>query len=219
MERALAVLDGVVLVVSAVEGVQAHTRVLIKVLLRLGLPFLIFVNKIDRAGARDRALLDELERLVPGPALAMTEVTGLGTPTPRSRCRRWAAERLAEAVAGVDDQLLDDYVAGRWPPRPGRLPRRLRTWSGREWSIRSSRRRLDGTGVEELITGLRLLTPDPAPASGRDPSRSGRRCSRSPASRVSVPSMPGSIRASSGRDSGSPGCAGPRTARSIMIGN
>jgi len=51
VERALAVLDGVVLVVSAVEGVQARTRVLMRVVRRLRLPCLLFVNKIDRAGA------------------------------------------------------------------------------------------------------------------------------------------------------------------------
>src|SRR6476659_3779518 len=57
VERVLGVLDGVVLVVSAVEGVQAQTRVLMRTLQRLGLPTLIFVNKIDRAGARAEALL------------------------------------------------------------------------------------------------------------------------------------------------------------------
>src|SRR3954447_3046858 len=51
VERALVVLDGAILVVSAVEGVQAQTRVLIRILERLGLPFLVFANKID-PGAR-----------------------------------------------------------------------------------------------------------------------------------------------------------------------
>ena len=45
----LSVLDGAVLVVSAVEGVQAQTRVLMRALRRLRIPTLIFVNKIDRA--------------------------------------------------------------------------------------------------------------------------------------------------------------------------
>ncbi len=45
----LSVLDGAVLVVSAVEGVQAQTRVLMRTLQRLRIPTLIFVNKIDRA--------------------------------------------------------------------------------------------------------------------------------------------------------------------------
>ena len=49
VERVLGVLDGAVLVVSAVEGVQAQTRVLMRALQRLRIPTLIFVNKIDRA--------------------------------------------------------------------------------------------------------------------------------------------------------------------------
>src|SRR6478609_9415858 len=57
VERALGVLDGAVLVVSAVEGVQAQTRVLLRTLRRLRLPTLVFVNKIDRSGARSEELL------------------------------------------------------------------------------------------------------------------------------------------------------------------
>ncbi len=172
VERALAVLDGVVLVVSAVEGVQAHTRVLITVLLRLGLPFLIFVNKIDRVGARDRALLTELGRLLPGSAVALTDPAGLGTPAASVQAPVGAAaERLAEELAGIDDQLLDDYVSGRWPPAPDRLRGRLHTLV---------RRRavhpvylgaaLAGIGVQELITGLPLLAAEP---SGSQPRTTG----------------------------------------------
>ena len=57
VERVLNVLDGAVLVISAVEGVQSQTRILMRTLRRLRIPTLIFVNKIDRAGAdHDRAL-------------------------------------------------------------------------------------------------------------------------------------------------------------------
>jgi ribosomal protection tetracycline resistance protein len=54
VERVLAVLDGAILVISAVEGVQAQTRVLMRTLQRLRIPTLLFVNKIDRAGADPR---------------------------------------------------------------------------------------------------------------------------------------------------------------------
>src|SRR5216110_2807143 len=57
VERVLSVLDGAVLVISAVEGVQAQTRVLMRALQRLHIPMLIFVNKIDRRGARDDGVL------------------------------------------------------------------------------------------------------------------------------------------------------------------
>ena len=60
MERALSVLDAAVLGVSAVEGVQAQTRVLTRSVRRLGLPAPIFANKIDRPGARTTGLLTDL---------------------------------------------------------------------------------------------------------------------------------------------------------------
>ena len=66
VERALSVLDGAVLVISAVEGVQAQTRVLMRTLQRLKIPTLIFVNKVDRAGAQyDAVLKSELAGLDP----------------------------------------------------------------------------------------------------------------------------------------------------------
>src|SRR3989475_9292010 len=51
VERVLSVLDGAVLVISAVEGVQPQTRILMRALQRLRIPTLVFVNKIDRPGA------------------------------------------------------------------------------------------------------------------------------------------------------------------------
>src|SRR6188508_978992 len=53
VDRVLGVLDGAVLVVSAVEGVQAQTRILMRALQRLHIPTVVFVNKVDRRGARD----------------------------------------------------------------------------------------------------------------------------------------------------------------------
>jgi ribosomal protection tetracycline resistance protein len=46
VERVLNVLDGAVLVVSAVEGVQPQTRILMRALQRLRIPTLLFLNKI-----------------------------------------------------------------------------------------------------------------------------------------------------------------------------
>jgi ribosomal protection tetracycline resistance protein len=64
VERVLDVLDGAVLVVSAVEGVQAQTPLLMRALQRLRVPTLLFVNKTDRAGADTGRVLDAIrERL------------------------------------------------------------------------------------------------------------------------------------------------------------
>src|SRR6188472_2245540 len=58
----LGVLDGAVLVVSAVEGVQPQTPLLFRALRRLRVPTLIFVNKIDRAGADGGRVLEAMSR-------------------------------------------------------------------------------------------------------------------------------------------------------------
>ena len=119
VERALSVLDGAVLVVSAVEGVQPQTRILWRALQRLRVPTLFFVNKIDRRGAGyERLLGDIAERLTPA-IIPMDSVRGLGTrdaavvsgdaadPAARSRL----AELLAERDDGVLSAYLDDKAA------------------------------------------------------------------------------------------------------------
>src|SRR5438477_7651960 len=71
VERVLNVLDGAVLVVSAVEGVQAQTRVLMRTLRRLGIPTLVFVNKIDRGGADGERALAGIARTLSPAVIAM----------------------------------------------------------------------------------------------------------------------------------------------------
>ena len=80
VERSLSLLDGAVLVVSAVEGVQAQTLVLMRALQRLGIATLVFINKTDRAGADvELVTLEVQERLSEDvPVLAGSAVTGEG---------------------------------------------------------------------------------------------------------------------------------------------
>ncbi|MFD0162696.1 GTP-binding protein [Streptomyces decoyicus] len=119
VERALGVLDGAVLLLSAVEGVQARTRVLMKTLRRLRLPTLLFINKIDRTGARDEALLADIRRLLAPVAVPMTSVTGLGTAqadaVPYALEDPRVRERIAEVVAEADESILAELVG----PGPG----------------------------------------------------------------------------------------------------
>lgn len=68
VERALGILDRVVLVVSAVEGVQSQTRILMRALQRLQVPTTLFINKIDRAGADLHRVEKQIaHRLKPAP--------------------------------------------------------------------------------------------------------------------------------------------------------
>ena len=119
VERALSVLDGVVLVVSAVEGVQPQTRILWRALQRLRVPTLFFVNKIDRRGAGyERLLGDIAERLTPA-IIPMGSVTRTGhargrrsSPTTGRPGRRVPAGRTAGRARRRESST-------RLPRRPG----------------------------------------------------------------------------------------------------
>ena len=79
VERALLVIDAVVLVISAVEGVQAQTRVLMNTLKRLKKPTLIFINKVDRPGAKTISLIHQINKYLDIAAFPMVRVSAAGT--------------------------------------------------------------------------------------------------------------------------------------------
>ncbi|WP_372410399.1 GTP-binding protein [Streptomyces luteireticuli] len=119
VERALGVLDAAVLVLSAVEGVQARTRVLMRSLRRLGLPTLVFVNKTDRTGAREDATLAAIRAGLTPRVVPMATVRAIGTrdarTVPHSFDDPAFRERVAEALAEDDDGVLAELVDGRVP--------------------------------------------------------------------------------------------------------
>ncbi|MBQ8390046.1 MAG: TetM/TetW/TetO/TetS family tetracycline resistance ribosomal protection protein, partial [Oscillibacter sp.] len=65
-ERTLRVLDCAVLVVSGTDGVQGHTRTLWKLLERYAVPTMVFVNKMDLAGADREAIMAGLKQRLHG---------------------------------------------------------------------------------------------------------------------------------------------------------
>ncbi|MGC0398349.1 ribosomal protection tetracycline resistance protein [Streptomyces sp. SAI-126] len=169
VERALEVLDGAVLLLSAVEGVQAQTRVLMRTLRRLRLPTLIFVNKVDRAGARDEALLAHIRRRLTPYVAPLTRVTGIGTSDARVTVRARVDRRLAETLAEVDPDVLTAVVDGP-EPTPDDLRRALaaRTADGSFHPLFFGSA-LGGQGVPDLVEGMVRLLPRPAATPTGDP--------------------------------------------------
>lgn len=114
VERILGVLDAAVVVVSAVEGVQAQTRVLVRALRRLGVPFVFLINKVDRLGAQYERVVGALAEQLQLRALAMSEVTGAGSKLAEVRPLDLESEPfgglLREALAENDDAVLQDYL-------------------------------------------------------------------------------------------------------------
>ncbi len=164
VDRALSVLDGVVLVVSAVEGVQPQTRILWRALQRLRVPTLFFVNKIDRRGAGYERLLDDIAGRLTQAIVPMGSVTGLGTRgaafIPDDEADPAAASRLAEVLAERDDAVLRAYLDDKAAP-PGDWLRRKLAGQVKDTLVHPVffGSAVTGAGVDALLHGLGWLLP------------------------------------------------------------
>ena len=102
MERTLAVLDYAILVISATDGVQAHTETLWRLLRRHQVPTFLFITKTDLPNPGRDAIIEDLRR-------RLDEGCVCFSPKP---------EDWAETVALRDETLLDRYLeAGEVPTR------------------------------------------------------------------------------------------------------
>ncbi len=63
VERALTMVDGVLLLVDAAEGPLPQTRYVLSKAVAAGLPAVVVLNKVDRSDARPAEVLDEIEQL------------------------------------------------------------------------------------------------------------------------------------------------------------
>lgn len=111
MERTLQVLDCAILVISGTDGVQAHTRTVWQLLHRYQVPTVLFINKMDLAGAEKTALLDQLKRQLDSRCVDFS--------VPREElleeaavCGETALEQYLE-TGDVSDQTISQLIAER----------------------------------------------------------------------------------------------------------
>jgi ribosomal protection tetracycline resistance protein len=170
VDRVLNVLDGVVLVISAVEGVQAQTRILMRSLQRLEIPALLFVNKIDRPGASPEGVLQDIASRLKAAAFAMGRVTSAGTHgasvTASGADDTEFVAGLTELLAEHNDGLLAAYVQTEAGVAYGQLRAELaeQTRRGQAYPAFFGSA-ITGAGVAQLMAGITELLP----ASDGDP--------------------------------------------------
>ena len=119
VERALAMVDGVLLLVDAAEGPMPQTRYVLQKTLELDLPTVVVINKVDRSDARPEEVVDEVYQLffdldagehhiefpiVSAIAREGVSVAGIGMPT--------AADDLSPLL----DIILDTVPASTGDP-------------------------------------------------------------------------------------------------------
>src|SRR4051794_3283920 len=164
VERVLSVLDGAVLVISAVEGVQSQTTLLMRALQRLHVPTLIFVNKIDRPGASDERTLSAISgRLTPAVApmgSAYAQGTRAAAFTPHDAADPASTANLAAVLAERNDAILaayvDDEASVPYPLLHHELAAQTARGVVHPVFFGSA---LTGAGIESLMAGIAELLP------------------------------------------------------------
>lgn len=94
-ERVLSVLDAVIMVVSASEGIQSHTETLMSLAERYGLPVFLFINKADQPGADTEAVIDQMQKRFGNAVIDF---------------RQTDTDKWFEDTASVSEEILDEYL-------------------------------------------------------------------------------------------------------------
>lgn len=174
VERSLRVMDGAVLILSAVEGVQAQTEVIWHALRERNIPTLIYVNKLDRIGADPIGTIQQIKRLLSNQAAPVQAPLGIedsfsgavsllvsGISGSETEEAQRYLQLLEEAVAEQDESLLLQYLDSGTLPKAelNRLLPAL-TQRGELFPILfgASNR---GIGIEPLMQAMITLLPPP----------------------------------------------------------
>jgi small GTP-binding protein len=140
-ERAVSVMDLAILVLSASDGVQSHTRTLWRLLEKNNVPVLLFVNKMDLFQGDREELLAALSR----------DLSDAVVPFP---------DPDPERLALCDERCLDAYL------REGEIPPRMihSLVAARRVFPVFFGAALRNEGVEPLLDFLAAFDPRPAPS-------------------------------------------------------
>jgi ribosomal protection tetracycline resistance protein len=175
VDRALEVLDAAILVVSAVEGVQAQTRVLMRSLKAARIPTMVFINKIDRTGANPAAVLDAVRAKLGLSVIPMNHAVDAGNTRASVGAnsladhafRAYASEILAES----DMEMLARMVDGSSVSEEdivSSLKREIAACRVCPVFVGSA---LVGVGVGELAGGIASLLPSNVPLKSSAPAK------------------------------------------------
>lgn len=110
MERTLQVLDAAVLLISAADGVQSHTRTLWKLLESYQVPVFLFVNKMDQPGADQEKILAVIQNQLSGNCVDFTPLEGTAATESKGAALEADMQEAMEAVAICDEELLNSFL-------------------------------------------------------------------------------------------------------------
>ncbi len=169
VERALKAVDGVVLVVSAAEGVQPQTVAYWKILSKMNIPVIVFVNKIDRSGVDVEEVVEQIQKELSADVVPIQYVVDEGADDTsvveflKCNSRR---DDFVEQLATYDEELFDKFcsdISLSDSEISSVLAELTRSTELYPLMFGSSK---NDVGVDELMIAVRDLLPSPKCVSG-----------------------------------------------------
>ena len=169
VDRSLSILDGVILVVSAKEGVQAHTFTLWESLKERKLPVIIFFNKIDRAGVDVEQVFLDFEKDLGAKLFALNYPDISDSDKPKlisfANCGPHLDSTILdtslENLAECDETFLTQYLEGELADL-SHIKEKGKQYikTGALYGALFGSAKL-GLGIEELLHSISTLLPHP----------------------------------------------------------
>jgi ribosomal protection tetracycline resistance protein len=169
VDRSLSILDGVILVVSAKEGIQAHTLNLWESLIERKLPVIIFFNKIDRSGVDVESVFLDFQKDLDAKLFALNYPDLANPDHPKlvsfincgDHTDSKILDKSMENLAECDEVFLEQYLEGEIADleqvlEKGKQNIKTRALYG---SLFGSAKL--GLGIDELLNSISTLIPQP----------------------------------------------------------
>lgn len=169
VDRSLLILDAVILIISAKEGVQAHTLKLWESLTERKLPVIIFINKIDRSGVDVEHVFLEIEKDLGARLFALNypDVSNsvqpklLSIPNCGNLLNSVILDKSMENLAECDEAFLEQYLEGETSDT-GQIYEKgkQKIKNGALYGSIFGSAKL-GLGIDELLNSIATLIPQP----------------------------------------------------------
>src|SRR6188768_3062503 len=180
--RVLTAVDAALMVIDAVNGVEAQTIRLLEVCRARQTPIITFVNKLDREGKEPLEVLDEIERVLKMPTVPFTFPVGMGKRfggvfdirADRMRVFKPGEDRAGgeeEVIEGIDNPEILARFGDEFPHARENIELLTGASTGfdREAFLKGEQTpvffgsAINNFGVREVLDALVDLAPPPGP--------------------------------------------------------
>ena len=178
VERSIGVLDGAIVVISAVEGVQPQTEVYFNALKKLKIPTIFFINKIDRIGADLGKVILNIKKLLTKNIITLQKIDILNddfnvtsvihsSGESKETIENSVMEEAISILGDHNDMILEKYYDGKLTPEFICTELQIQAKAAKVYPIFMGTA-LKGIGIKELLNGIIDYLPAPASADNEE---------------------------------------------------